>query len=66
MLHSQNSGYVVPIHPVTLPIVPLLKVLSVLAFTLYFKVYGYYPELPATKPPTKEYTWRDPWLQQHM
>jgi hypothetical protein len=23
------------------------------------------PELPGTKPPTKEYTWRDPWLQ-HM
>jgi hypothetical protein len=21
------------------------------------------PELPGTKPPTKEYTWRDPWLQ---
>jgi hypothetical protein len=20
-------------------------------------------ELPGTKPPTKEYTWRDPWLQ---
>jgi hypothetical protein len=20
------------------------------------------PELPDTKPPTKEYTWRDPWL----
>jgi len=24
------------------------------------------PELPQTKPPTKEYTWRDPWLQLHM
>jgi hypothetical protein len=24
------------------------------------------PELPETKPPTKEYTWRDPWLQLHM
>jgi hypothetical protein len=24
------------------------------------------PELPGTKPPTKQYTWRDPWLQQHM
>jgi hypothetical protein len=24
------------------------------------------PELPGTKPPTKEYTWRDPWLQLHM
>jgi hypothetical protein len=24
------------------------------------------PELPGTKPPTKEYTWRDPWLQPHM
>jgi hypothetical protein len=24
------------------------------------------PELPGTKPPTKEYTWRDPWLQIHM
>jgi hypothetical protein len=23
-------------------------------------------ELPGTKPPTKEYTWRDPWLQPHM
>ena len=23
-------------------------------------------ELPGTKPPTKEYTWRDPWLQLHM
>ena len=22
--------------------------------------------LPGTKPPTKEYTWRDPWLQLHM
>jgi hypothetical protein len=24
------------------------------------------PELSSTKPPTKEYTWRDPWLQPHM
>jgi hypothetical protein len=24
------------------------------------------PELPGTKPPTKEYAWREPWLQQHM
>jgi hypothetical protein len=24
------------------------------------------PELPVTKPPTKEYTWRNPWLQLHM
>jgi hypothetical protein len=24
------------------------------------------PELPGTKPPTKEYTWRDPQLQPHM
>jgi hypothetical protein len=24
------------------------------------------PELPGTKPPTKEYTWRDPWLQPHL
>jgi hypothetical protein len=24
------------------------------------------PEHPETKPPTKEYTWRDPWLQLHM
>ena len=24
------------------------------------------PELPGTKPPTREYTWRDPWLQMHM
>jgi hypothetical protein len=23
-------------------------------------------ELPGTKPPTKEYTWRDPCLQMHM
>ena len=23
-------------------------------------------ELPGTKQPTKEYTWRDPWLQLHM
>ena len=23
-------------------------------------------ELPVTKPPTKEYTWRDPWLQLHV
>ena len=23
-----------------------------------------YPELPGTKPPTKEYTWRDPWTSQ--
>jgi hypothetical protein len=23
-------------------------------------------ELPGTKPPTKTYTWRDPWLQLHM
>jgi hypothetical protein len=22
-------------------------------------------ELPGTKPPTQEYTWRDPWLQPH-
>jgi hypothetical protein len=21
------------------------------------------PELPGAKPPTKEYTWKDPWLQ---
>jgi hypothetical protein len=26
-----------------------------------------YPsELPGTIPPTKDYTWRDPWLQPHM
>jgi hypothetical protein len=24
------------------------------------------PELPGTKPPSKENTWRDSWLQQHM
>jgi len=24
------------------------------------------PELPETKPQTKEYTWRVPWLQPHM
>jgi hypothetical protein len=24
------------------------------------------PELPGTKPPTKEYTWSDRWLQPHM
>ena len=24
------------------------------------------PKLPRTKPPTKEHTWRDPWLQPHM
>jgi hypothetical protein len=24
------------------------------------------PELPGTKLPTKEFTWRDPWLQLHM
>ncbi|KRY94697.1 hypothetical protein T4B_1720 [Trichinella pseudospiralis] len=24
------------------------------------------PELPGTKPPTKEYTWWDSWLQLHM
>jgi hypothetical protein len=24
------------------------------------------PVLPGTKPPTREYTWRDPWLQIHM
>jgi hypothetical protein len=24
------------------------------------------PELPGTKPPTKEYTWSNPWLQLHM
>jgi hypothetical protein len=24
------------------------------------------PDLPGTKPPTKEYTKRDPWLQLHM
>jgi hypothetical protein len=24
------------------------------------------PEVPGTKPPTKEYMWRDPWLQQHI
>jgi hypothetical protein len=23
-------------------------------------------EQPGTKTPTKEYTWRDPWLQPHM
>jgi hypothetical protein len=23
-------------------------------------------ELPETKPPTKQYTWKDPWLQLHM
>jgi hypothetical protein len=23
-------------------------------------------ELPGTKPPTKEYTWRDQWLQTHI
>jgi len=25
-----------------------------------------HPELPGTKPVTKEYTWGDPWLQPHM
>ena len=24
------------------------------------------PECPGTKPPFKEYTWRDSWLQLHM
>ena len=24
------------------------------------------PELPGTKPPNKEYIWRDSWLQLHM
>jgi hypothetical protein len=24
------------------------------------------PELSGTKPSTKEYTWRNPWLQSHM
>ena len=24
------------------------------------------PEFPGTKPPTKDYTWRDPWLQPQM
>jgi len=24
------------------------------------------PQLPGTKPPTKEYTWSNPWLQPHM
>jgi hypothetical protein len=24
------------------------------------------PELPGTEPQTKEYTWRDPWLQLHI
>jgi hypothetical protein len=24
------------------------------------------PELPGTKAPTKQYTWRDPWLQLHI
>ena len=24
------------------------------------------PELPGTKPPTKEYIWSDPWLQIRM
>jgi hypothetical protein len=24
------------------------------------------PRAPGTKPPTKEYTWREPWLQIHM
>jgi hypothetical protein len=26
----------------------------------------YTPKLPGTKPPTKEYTWRNRWLQLHM
>jgi hypothetical protein len=26
----------------------------------------YLPELPGTKPPTKEYTWRNSWLQLHF
>jgi hypothetical protein len=26
----------------------------------------YSPELPETKLPTKDYTWRDSWLQVHM
>jgi hypothetical protein len=25
-----------------------------------------FPEIPGTKPPTKEYSWRDPWLQLHI
>jgi hypothetical protein len=24
------------------------------------------PELPGSKPPTREYTWRDPWLHLYM
>jgi hypothetical protein len=24
------------------------------------------PEFPGTKPPTKDYTWSDPWLQMHI
>jgi hypothetical protein len=24
------------------------------------------PEVPGTKPPTKECTWQDPWLQPHI
>jgi hypothetical protein len=24
------------------------------------------PELPGSKPPTKEYTWSDPWFQLHL
>jgi hypothetical protein len=24
------------------------------------------PELPGTKPPTKKYTWRNPWFQLHV
>ena len=24
------------------------------------------PEIPGTKPPSKEYTWSDPWLQLHL
>ena len=25
-----------------------------------------YPELRGTKPPTKEYAWREPWFQKHI
>jgi hypothetical protein len=26
----------------------------------------YPPELPGTKPPAREYAWRDPWIQPHI
>jgi hypothetical protein len=42
-----------------------LKVIATPQEEQQYQITGH-PRASRTKPPTKEYTWRDPWLQLHM